>query len=62
MGHHWRYVLLPEDPCLADLDHALRQLRARRMATGYAIVRAWVDAEIDAVLDIRLGLGVSAPA
>jgi hypothetical protein len=48
-----RYVTLPPDATVPQIDAALDALRARRKATGFALIRGWVDAEIDLVLDLR---------
>jgi hypothetical protein len=48
-----RYVSLPDPATLAEIDAALASLLARRRATGFALVRAWVDAEIDECLELR---------
>lgn len=48
-----RYVQLPDNPTVAEVDAALALLLIRRNASGFAIVRAWVDAEINACLDLR---------
>jgi hypothetical protein len=48
-----RYVTLPACPTVPEIDAALVVLRDRRRATGFALVRGWIDAEIDTVLDLR---------
>ena len=53
-GGDMRYVDITEDADIPTIDAALASLRTRRKAAGYALVRAWIDAEIDQVLDMRL--------
>jgi hypothetical protein len=48
-----RYVSLPPNPTVAQVDAALAKLLAKRAATGFALVRGWIDAEVDTVLDLR---------
>jgi hypothetical protein len=48
-----RYVSVTDASTLAELDTALAKLRGLRRATGFAVVRGWIDAEIDVVLDLR---------
>jgi hypothetical protein len=53
MPFRFRYVTLPANPTLAQLDDAMLDLRRRRKATGFPIVQGWIQAEMDAVLELR---------
>jgi hypothetical protein len=48
-----RYVLIRDDACLADIDEALRTLRARRAATTLDVSKRWIGEDIDELLDMR---------
>lgn len=48
-----RYIILPPDPTLAQIDEALTILRIRRKATPMALIRGWIDDDIDELLDMR---------
>lgn len=48
-----RYVHLPDDATVAEIDAALADLLLRRQATKLAQVRGWIDAEINTALDMR---------
>lgn len=49
-----RYVRLPENPSVADIDAALAELRRLRNAASFSVVRGWLTDEINACLDLRL--------
>lgn len=56
-----RYVQLPDHPTVAQIDAALVALRERRNATALAVVRGWVDAEIDTALEMRSAAAAGQP-
>lgn len=49
-----RYVRLPDNPTVADVDAALAELRRLRNAASFSVVRGWLTDEINACLDLRL--------
>lgn len=48
-----RYVLIRDDATVADIDEALDALRRKRALTRLDIIRAWITADIDELLERR---------
>lgn len=48
-----RYILIRDDATVEDIDEALAALRTRRLATALPIIRQWITADIDELLDMR---------
>lgn len=48
-----RYVLIRDDADVATIDEALESLRAKRAACRLAIIRGWIQDDIDELLDMR---------
>jgi hypothetical protein len=48
-----RYVLIRDDATVDEIDDELRKLRAKREAARYPIVREWISADIDKLLEMR---------
>jgi hypothetical protein len=48
-----RYIFIRDDATVEDIDEALTALRARRLAAALPIIRQWITADIDELLDMR---------